>query len=183
MVWLGYTHSPAQLSALADRRQWPCVRRVESGTFRVDWVDHPKPPAPKEEPLVMPERELIEELTGLRLASGLIVEMEIVNTPLRVGGASERPSLTTVVLIVDAQSGAVLKPELFPAADAAGPHLVRIFASFVRSIGACPAEVHHYGSLKPLKPLLDALGIKSRQRPSLPALGAAMDGLMQFMGA
>lgn len=182
IVWLGDTHSPAQLSGLADRGQWPCLRRVESGTYRLDWVAPPKPPAPKEEPLAMPSRELIEELTKLGRAGGLIVEMELVNTPLRVGGVSERPAFTNVVLIVDAQSGAVLKPELFPAADAAGPHMVRIFSDFARAIGACPTEVRHYGSLKPLKPLLDALGIKLRERSSLPAFGAAMDGLMQMMG-
>ncbi|MCC6536089.1 MAG: hypothetical protein IT162_00965 [Bryobacterales bacterium] len=185
VVWLGDTHNPAQLSALADRAQWPCLRRVESGSFRVDWVDRPPlPPLPKE-PEVIPPPELIEELARLKPrggATGPVVEMELAHTPLRVGGVSERPSLTTVVLIVDAHTGAVLKPDLFPASAALGPQLMRAFADFVRSVRVCPSEVRHYGSLAPLQPLFEALGVKLRQRSSLPAFGAAMDGLMQFMG-
>ncbi len=184
VVWLGETHGPAQLSALADRPKWPCVRRVESGGFRLDWMSRPQPPAEKEEPTVIPPRELIDELTqlkNLRGGGGPVLEMEIVNTSLRVGRPSERPGFTTVMLIVDAQSGAVLKPELFAASDAAGPHMVRIFADFARKIRACPVEVRHYGSLTPMKPLFDAVGIRLQKCSSLPAFGAAMDGLMKFL--
>jgi len=116
----------------------------------------------------------------------MTVQLDLVFTPLTIGGEGVRPQTAYVLLAVDAVSGMIIAEELFLATDgisrmwAAIPE--RLLALFKR-LGGCPEtiEIDCDRMANLLRPLGEFLPFKMVRRERLNALESAREKINAYM--
>ncbi|HRR34320.1 MAG TPA: hypothetical protein P5026_09495 [Kiritimatiellia bacterium] len=154
---------------------------------RGDWRDcwSEIKPIADEEVEVRLAGDLLQELKDKPLWP-MTVQIDLVFTPLMIGGDGARPQTAYVLLAVDVASGMVIAEELFLANEGI-PHMwalipERLLAIFKR-LGGCPEtiEVGCDRMANLLRPLGEILPFKMVRRERLSALESAREKIQAYM--
>ena len=169
------------------REDWyPLVERVggEEPTFQyaVGLVHAPVPAMPSLDPASLSDAQL-QQIRGRDYPVGGVIELDSFFSGGAIGERHERKFWTRTAMAVDAKTGIVFPPEVFPPDVPVGNALLGALTKAIQTTRSLPREIkvqsRRYKDC--LTPVAQILGCQIKTASRLPALAEARDSLRQMM--
>ncbi len=182
--------NPAILDDESDAENEVVLTRLaEKQGTKLIWRDEMReiPPPAEEEFTVAIPSGLVDELKAFPQATNFILETALFIMPSPIAEKGKRPYFPKMLMLADAQSGAILGFQLIQPQETDAENYAEISRHFfeeLQKLEVRPQEIRVGSELlfDLLNGLNQQLNIKLRQTDDLPAIEAAREGMFGFFG-